>query len=59
MLVYDVNYLKSFDTLDNWHDEFLKQVGNILELLHIISLRVLSGVSVPLPFMNALKSPIM
>ncbi|KAF8024993.1 hypothetical protein BT93_F1984 [Corymbia citriodora subsp. variegata] len=26
VLVYDVNVLKSFDTLDNWHDEFLKQV---------------------------------
>ncbi|XP_020250645.1 ras-related protein Rab7-like isoform X2 [Asparagus officinalis] len=27
VLVYDVNYLKSFDTLDNWHDEFLKQAN--------------------------------
>lgn len=26
VLVYDVNVMKSFDTLDNWHDEFLKQV---------------------------------
>ena len=26
VLVYDVNYLKSFDSLDNWHEEFLKQV---------------------------------
>ncbi|RDX75203.1 hypothetical protein CR513_44945, partial [Mucuna pruriens] len=25
-LVYDVNVMKSFDTLDNWHEEFLKQV---------------------------------
>ncbi|KAI4339684.1 hypothetical protein MLD38_024597 [Melastoma candidum] len=27
VLVYDVNVLKSFDTLDNWHDEFLKQAN--------------------------------
>ncbi|XP_042493070.1 ras-related protein Rab7 isoform X3 [Macadamia integrifolia] len=27
VLVYDVNVLKSFDTLDNWHEEFLKQVS--------------------------------
>ncbi|XP_058110910.1 ras-related protein Rab7 isoform X2 [Magnolia sinica] len=27
VLVYDVNVLKSFDTLDNWHDEFLNQVS--------------------------------
>ncbi|MBA0775594.1 hypothetical protein Gotri_010720 [Gossypium trilobum] len=27
VLVYDVNVMKSFDTLDNWHDEFLKQVS--------------------------------
>lgn len=26
VLVYDVNVLKSFETLNNWHDEFLKQV---------------------------------
>ncbi|XP_071724474.1 ras-related protein Rab7 isoform X1 [Rutidosis leptorrhynchoides] len=26
VLVYDVNVMKSFDTLDNWHEEFLKQV---------------------------------
>ncbi|KAE9466160.1 hypothetical protein C3L33_01939, partial [Rhododendron williamsianum] len=25
ILVYDVNILKSFETLQNWHDEFLKQ----------------------------------
>ncbi|KAM7277839.1 hypothetical protein ACFE04_004973 [Oxalis oulophora] len=25
VLVYDVNVMKSFDTLDNWHEEFLKQ----------------------------------
>ncbi|XP_028073174.1 ras-related protein Rab7-like isoform X2 [Camellia sinensis] len=25
ILVYDVNALKSFDTLNNWHEEFLKQ----------------------------------
>ncbi|KAJ6685179.1 RAS-RELATED PROTEIN RABG3A [Salix purpurea] len=24
-LVYDVNVMRSFDTLDNWHEEFLKQ----------------------------------
>ncbi|XP_020244033.1 ras-related protein Rab7-like isoform X2 [Asparagus officinalis] len=27
VLVYDVNHLKSFETLDNWHDEFLKQAN--------------------------------
>ncbi|OAY33124.1 ras-related protein Rab7 isoform X2 [Manihot esculenta] len=25
VLVYDVNVLKSFETLNNWHEEFLKQ----------------------------------
>ncbi|KAL5709961.1 hypothetical protein ACHQM5_020582 [Ranunculus cassubicifolius] len=29
VLVYDVNVLKSFDTLDNWHDEFLKQANPV------------------------------
>ncbi|XP_014628466.1 ras-related protein Rab7 isoform X2 [Glycine soja] len=27
VLVYDVNVMKSFDTLENWHEEFLKQVS--------------------------------
>ncbi|KAK8704158.1 hypothetical protein V6N13_047790 [Hibiscus sabdariffa] len=27
VLVYDVNVTKSFDNLDNWHEEFLKQVS--------------------------------
>ncbi|KAI8531593.1 hypothetical protein RHMOL_Rhmol11G0148500 [Rhododendron molle] len=27
VLVYDVNVMRSFDTLDNWHEEFLKQTG--------------------------------
>ncbi|PSS36733.1 Ras-related protein like [Actinidia chinensis var. chinensis] len=27
ILVYDVNIVKSFETLQNWHDEFLKQVN--------------------------------
>ncbi|KAF8404481.1 hypothetical protein HHK36_009366 [Tetracentron sinense] len=27
VLVYDVNVLKSFDTLENWHTEFLKQAS--------------------------------
>ncbi|XP_020866409.1 ras-related protein RABG3b isoform X2 [Arabidopsis lyrata subsp. lyrata] len=27
VLVYDVNYLKSFDSLDNWHAEFLKRAS--------------------------------
>ncbi|TYI83451.1 hypothetical protein E1A91_D05G293900v1 [Gossypium mustelinum] len=27
VLVYDVNVMKSFDSLDNWHDEFLKQAN--------------------------------
>ncbi|XP_027365804.1 ras-related protein Rab7 isoform X1 [Abrus precatorius] len=30
VLVYDVNIHKTFDTLNNWHDEFLKQVFFIL-----------------------------
>nr|GMD94097.1 ras-related protein Rab7 [Ipomoea batatas] len=25
--VYDVNVMRSFDSLDNWHEEFLKQVS--------------------------------
>ncbi|KAF5951222.1 hypothetical protein HYC85_009166 [Camellia sinensis] len=27
VLVYDVNVMKSFDTLNNWHEEFLKQAN--------------------------------
>ncbi|XP_042377269.1 ras-related protein Rab7-like [Zingiber officinale] len=27
VLVYDVNVRRSFDTLDNWHDEFLNQAS--------------------------------
>ncbi|KAL0015762.1 hypothetical protein SO802_002831 [Lithocarpus litseifolius] len=27
VLAYDVNVMKSFDTLDNWHEEFLKQAN--------------------------------
>ncbi|XP_073284748.1 ras-related protein Rab7-like isoform X4 [Primulina huaijiensis] len=27
VLVYDVNVMRSFDTLDNWYEEFLKQVS--------------------------------
>ncbi|XP_039050144.1 ras-related protein Rab7-like [Hibiscus syriacus] len=27
VLVYDVNVMKSFDNLDNWHEEFLKQAN--------------------------------
>ncbi|XP_077253136.1 ras-related protein Rab7 isoform X2 [Tasmannia lanceolata] len=27
VLVYDVNVLKSFDSLDNWHEDFLKQAN--------------------------------
>ncbi|RWR72936.1 ras-related protein Rab7 [Cinnamomum micranthum f. kanehirae] len=27
VLVYDVNVLRSFDTLDNWHEEFLNQAN--------------------------------
>ncbi|KAF7834212.1 Ras-related protein Rab7 [Senna tora] len=27
VLVFDVNVQKTFDTLNNWHDEFLKQSG--------------------------------
>ncbi|KAG6475955.1 hypothetical protein ZIOFF_065187 [Zingiber officinale] len=30
VLVYDVNIRRSFDTLDNWHDEFLNQVLSAL-----------------------------
>ncbi|KAJ6412448.1 hypothetical protein OIU84_005491 [Salix udensis] len=32
VLVYDVNVMRSFDTLDNWHEEFLKQVLIRIEL---------------------------
>ncbi|KAG6776250.1 hypothetical protein POTOM_019756 [Populus tomentosa] len=32
VLVYDVNVMRSFDTLDNWHEEFLKQALNLSEL---------------------------
>ncbi|KAM1136053.1 hypothetical protein FF1_034221 [Malus domestica] len=32
VLVYDVNVMKSFDTLDNWHEEFLKQGYYQLEI---------------------------
>ncbi|KAK4280102.1 hypothetical protein QN277_011771 [Acacia crassicarpa] len=28
VLVYDVNVLRSFDTLDTWHEEFLKQANS-------------------------------
>ncbi|CAI0396303.1 unnamed protein product [Linum tenue] len=28
VLVYDVNVMRSFDSLENWHDEFLKQVSS-------------------------------
>ncbi|KAG6525048.1 hypothetical protein ZIOFF_015000 [Zingiber officinale] len=30
VLVYDVNVRRSFETLDNWHDEFLNQVLSAL-----------------------------
>ncbi|XP_028101619.1 ras-related protein Rab7-like isoform X2 [Camellia sinensis] len=30
VLVYDVNVMKSFDTLNNWHEEFLKQDIGVL-----------------------------
>ncbi|KAF9681970.1 hypothetical protein SADUNF_Sadunf05G0058700 [Salix dunnii] len=29
VLVYDVNVQKSFETLNNWHDEFVKQAGPV------------------------------
>ncbi|KAJ9177699.1 hypothetical protein P3X46_012889 [Hevea brasiliensis] len=29
VLVYDVNVLKSFETLNNWHEEFLKQADPV------------------------------
>ncbi|GMP49274.1 hypothetical protein CsSME_00016314 [Camellia sinensis var. sinensis] len=28
VLVYNVNVMKSFDTLNNWHEEFIKQVAS-------------------------------
>ncbi|XP_048596843.1 ras-related protein RABG3a isoform X1 [Brassica napus] len=31
-LVYDLNVSKSFDSLDNWHEEFLKQVPSLILL---------------------------
>lgn len=36
VLVYDVNVIKSFDTLDNWHEEFLKQVGNLSPVGYLV-----------------------
>ncbi|XP_028052499.1 uncharacterized protein LOC114256984 isoform X2 [Camellia sinensis] len=30
ILVYDVNVMKSFDTLNNWHEEFLKQIRDLI-----------------------------
>ncbi|THG07788.1 hypothetical protein TEA_009261 [Camellia sinensis var. sinensis] len=33
ILVYDVNVMKSFDTLNNWHEEFLKQLADKTVLL--------------------------
>ncbi|GFY85766.1 RAB GTPase homolog G3A [Actinidia rufa] len=35
VLVYDVNVMRSFDTLDNWHEEFLKQVGKKVSRLSV------------------------
>lgn len=35
ILVYDVNVLKSFETLQNWYQEFLKQVTNVLNLVFL------------------------
>ncbi|KAG6470149.1 hypothetical protein ZIOFF_071206 [Zingiber officinale] len=32
VLVYDVNVRRSFNILDNWHDEFLNQVHSIISL---------------------------
>ncbi|XP_042465996.1 ras-related protein Rab7-like [Zingiber officinale] len=31
VLVYDVNVRRSFETLDNWHDEFLNQFVDFLK----------------------------
>ncbi|KAF8377217.1 hypothetical protein HHK36_030591 [Tetracentron sinense] len=39
VLVYDVNVHKSFDTLDNWHEEFLKQLLYLLNFLSADSVR--------------------
>ena len=36
VLAYDVNVMKSFDTLDNWHEEFLKQVACHFSMLYSI-----------------------
>ncbi|XP_042432557.1 ras-related protein Rab7-like [Zingiber officinale] len=39
VLVYDVNVRRSFDTLDNWHDEFLNQLFDDVKTgceLHIL-----------------------
>lgn len=36
VLVYDVNVMKSFDTLDNWHEEFLKQVKSFFPDCYIV-----------------------
>ncbi|GMN60566.1 hypothetical protein TIFTF001_029659 [Ficus carica] len=41
VLVYDVNVMRSFDTLDTWHEEFLKQNSLVtaLVLLNYASLK--------------------
>jgi GTPase SAR1 family protein len=36
VLVYDVNHLKSFESLDNWHNEFLTRVFFFFCFLHHI-----------------------
>ncbi|KEH15302.1 RAB GTPase-like protein G3A, partial [Medicago truncatula] len=41
VLVYDVNVMKSFDTLDNWHEEFLKQVYYVSSIFLIFLLSVI------------------
>lgn len=33
VLVYDVNVGKTFESLNNWHEEFLKQVSSLLSLI--------------------------
>ncbi|KAE8666605.1 Ras-related protein Rab7 [Hibiscus syriacus] len=42
---YDVNVMKSFDTLDNWHDEFLKQRYTLTTDVHKFSYLSLIGMA--------------
>lgn len=48
VLVYDVNVMKSFDTLDNWHEEFLKQVFIVFSVFMPLLLLVICIIALTL-----------